>query len=136
MRAGLASLVLLGATARGCFLRGDSPPSDKALMGGAAAGGGGMRSLVGDLFFARGGPPSEVPPMSPLFFDAVEQQAIEANERRHRGKMELRGACSRDVKFEECHTSQGRVANALHLERCLSRGPRLTKSCTNGIKQW
>lgn len=99
----------------------------------------GLRGLLGGLFMAP--PPSDgltiqQPSLMPLIPEDEIVRSFAADERRRQGKLELRGACYKDAKFEECHTGQGRTANALHLERCLSHGPRLSKSCTRGIKQW
>lgn len=135
MRARLVSLALLGATARGCLLLGGRP-CDEDQMGPD------MRGLLGAFV----DPPSsdglgdgltvKQSSMMPLITDAEMVRSMEADEKRHQGKLELRGACYKDAKFEECHMGQGKTANALHLERCLSLGPRLSKSCTRGIKQW
>ena len=126
MRVRLASLALLGASARGCFLRGGRP-SDEVHVGPGL----GLRNLV------VGPPPDEL--LVPQPFPSIPEEigrSMEADDRRRQGKQELREACDRDTKFEECHLGQGRVANALHLERCLSHGPRLSKSCADGIKKW
>lgn len=130
MRARLVSLALLGATARGCFLRGGRP-SDEDQMGA------GVRGLLGGLFVASpDGLPVREPSLVPSIADEETMRSRAVGERRRQGKLELRGACYKDAKFEECHTGQGRTANALHLERCMSSGPRLSKACAHGIKQW
>lgn len=98
----------------------------------------GVSGFLADLFVVSppDGLPVRHPSLIPSIADEETMRSIAVGERRRQGKLELRGACYKDAKFEECHTGQGRTANALHLERCMSSGPRLSKACAHGIKQW
>lgn len=126
MRAGIVSLCLLAAAARGCSLRGSAPGGDLALLEQET-----NRGLFG-LFEA----PKETKPKDAV--SSLQPSVVSAFSKRREGKRALRAACGGDQHFVACRTKQVQqgMASALELEECLSHAPSLSNKCSTGFKQW
>lgn len=125
MRAGVVSLALLGATARGCLLRG-TPTKDAAGDPG--------RSLMLPRMAAQASDLQQFEDTSEL---AGERRKISVSRfsQRQEGKKALRAACSDDSLFRACETRQG-YGSALQLSDCLENGAGVSEECKQGLAAW